>query len=68
MELTNLLGGHRRSEPKLLLRLKVFTMIMLISGLIGYLAILIIDVNRDAPIIVSSYANVDGVRPPSNKK
>ncbi|CAB5360068.1 unnamed protein product [Rhizophagus irregularis] len=65
MRLTNLLGGNRRSEPKHLLGLKIFTMIMLISGLTGYLAVLIVDVNQDAPIIITSYVNVDGVRAPN---
>lgn len=68
MRLTNLLGGNRRSEPKYLLGLKIFTMIVLISGLTGYLAVLIVDVNQDAPIIITSYVNVDGVRAPSNKE
>ncbi|CAG8676020.1 6337_t:CDS:2 [Rhizophagus irregularis] len=65
MRLTNLLGGNRRSEPKYLLGLKIFTMIVLISGLTGYLAVLIVDVNQDAPIIITSYVNVDGVRAPN---
>lgn len=43
-------------------------MIMLIACLTGYLAVLIIDVNQGASIIVTSYVNVDGVRPPSNKE
>lgn len=68
MKLTRLLGGRRRSEPKHLLRLKLFTMIMLIACLTGYLAVLIIDVNQVAPVIITSYVNVDGVRPPSNKE
>jgi hypothetical protein len=66
MELANLLGGQRRSEPKHILGLKIFTMIMLISGFTGYLTVLIIDVIQDAPIIITSYVNVDGVRPPGN--
>ncbi|GBB97460.1 hypothetical protein RclHR1_00030017 [Rhizophagus clarus] len=65
MDLSNFLGEHRHSEPKHLLGLKIFTMIILICGLTGYLAILIIDVNQDAPIIITSYDNVNGVRPPS---
>lgn len=68
MKLTSLLGGRRRSEPKHLLGIKLFTMIMLIACLTGYLAVLIIDVNQGASIIVTSYFNVDGVRPPSNKE
>ncbi|GES92293.1 galactose oxidase [Rhizophagus clarus] len=65
MDLSNFLGKHRRSEPKHLFGLKIFTMIILISSLAGYLAILIIGVNQDAPTIVTYYANVDGVRPPN---
>ncbi|PKY16278.1 hypothetical protein RhiirB3_428620 [Rhizophagus irregularis] len=65
MKLTSLLSGRRRSEPKHLLRIKLFTMIMLIACLTGYLAVLIIDVNQGASIIVTSYVNVDGVRPPN---
>ncbi|CAB4397306.1 unnamed protein product [Rhizophagus irregularis] len=65
MKLTSLLSGSRRSEPKHLLRIKLFTMIMLIACLTGYLAVLIIDVNQGASIIVTSYFNVDGVRPPN---
>ncbi|CAG8676022.1 6338_t:CDS:2 [Rhizophagus irregularis] len=65
MKLTSLLGGRRRSEPKHLLGIKLFTMIMLIACLTGYLAVLIIDVNQGASIIVTSYFNVDGVRPPN---
>ncbi|CAB4495227.1 hypothetical protein RhiirA5_412867 [Rhizophagus irregularis] len=65
MNLTELLNRQRRSEPTILLGLKIFTMIMLITCLTGYLTVVIIDVKQDAPIIKTSFIDVDGVPPPS---
>ncbi|CAB5391169.1 unnamed protein product [Rhizophagus irregularis] len=65
MNLTELLNRQRRSEPTVLLGLKIFTMIMLITCLTGYLTVVIIDVKQDAPIIKTSFVDVDGVPPPS---
>jgi hypothetical protein len=65
MNLTNLFHRQRRSEPIVLFGLKLFTMIMLIACLTGYLAVVIIDVKQDAPIIKTSFIDVDGVPPPS---
>ncbi|GBC04960.1 hypothetical protein RclHR1_05970017 [Rhizophagus clarus] len=65
MILTDLFLGQRRSEPKILLALKLFIMIILVACLIGYLAIIIIDIIYDAPIIVTSYENANAIRPPS---
>ncbi|RGB29336.1 hypothetical protein C1646_766733 [Rhizophagus diaphanus] len=65
MNLTELLNRQRRSEPTILLGLKIFTMIMLITCLTGYLVVVIIDVKQDAPIIKTSFIDVDGVPPPS---
>ena len=66
MNLTDLFRGYRRSEPRTLLVLKLFMMIILMACLTGYLAIVIIDVIQDAPIIRTSFINQDGIRPPSN--
>jgi hypothetical protein len=68
MNLTELLNRQRRSEPTILLGLKIFTMIMLITCLTGYLTVVIIDVKQDAPIIKTSFIDVDGVPPPSKEK
>ncbi|CAB4386960.1 unnamed protein product [Rhizophagus irregularis] len=65
MNLTELLNRQRRSEPTVLLGLKIFTMIMLITCLTGYLTVVIIDVKQDAPIIKTSFVDVDGVPPPN---
>ncbi|RIA90348.1 hypothetical protein C1645_823483 [Glomus cerebriforme] len=65
MNLVNLLQGHRRSESTFLLGLKLLIMIIILSGLTGYLAILIIEVKQDAPITITSFINVEGIRPPN---
>jgi hypothetical protein len=65
MNLIDLLHKHRRSEPTILLVLKLFTMIIFMACLTGYLVVVIIDVNQDTPIIKTSFINVDGVPPPS---
>ena len=65
MNLIDLLYRHRRSEPTILLGLKLFTMIILMACLTGYLVVVIIDVNQDAPNIKTSFTSVDAVPPPS---
>jgi hypothetical protein len=65
MNLAVLFRGHRRSEPTILLALKLLIMIILIACLTGYLAIVIIDIIQDAPIIRTSYF-YSPIRPPSN--
>ncbi|RIA84954.1 hypothetical protein C1645_741947 [Glomus cerebriforme] len=64
MNLADLFRKSRRSEPTILLALKIFTMIMLIASLTGYLIVVIIDVKQDASIIMTSFVNVDAIRPP----
>ncbi|GBC04953.1 hypothetical protein RclHR1_05970010 [Rhizophagus clarus] len=64
MNLADLFRGHRRSEPMTLLVLKLLIMIILIACLTGYLAIVIIDITQDAPIIRTSYME-SPIRPPS---
>src|SRR4051794_28832636 len=64
MILKSLFRDHRRSESKILLRLKWFTMLVLMGCLVGYTAIVIIDVNQDAPIIKTSFTNADAIRVP----
>ncbi|PKY49271.1 hypothetical protein RhiirA4_465184 [Rhizophagus irregularis] len=61
MNLIDLLYKHRRSEPTILLGLKLFTMIILMACLTGYLVVVIIDVKQDSPIIATSFINVDAV-------
>ena len=63
-----LLRGYRRSESKILLGLKLFTMIMLILCLTGYTAIVIMDVQQDAPAIQTSFIYPDTIRVPSKHK
>jgi hypothetical protein len=65
MNLTVLFRGHRRSEPTTLLVLKLLIMIILVACLTGYLAIVIIDIIQDAPIIRTSHFK-SPIRPPSN--
>ncbi|RIA99295.1 hypothetical protein C1645_800671 [Glomus cerebriforme] len=65
MNLAEFFRGYRRSEPTILYGLKLFMMIILIACLTGYLAIVIIDVNQDAPIIMSSFTNINTIRPPN---
>ncbi|CAB4495216.1 hypothetical protein RhiirA5_412878 [Rhizophagus irregularis] len=64
MNLIDLFRGHRRSEPTILLVLKLIIMIILVACLTGYLTIVIIDVIQDAPIIRTSYIK-STIRPPS---
>ncbi|GBC04955.1 hypothetical protein RclHR1_05970012 [Rhizophagus clarus] len=66
MNLADLFRGHRRSEPMTLLVLKLLIMIILISCLTGYLAIVMIDVIQDAPITRTSFVNFKNIRPPTN--
>ncbi|RGB23699.1 hypothetical protein C1646_774134 [Rhizophagus diaphanus] len=61
MNLIDLLYKHRRSEPTILLGLKLFTMIILMACLTSYLVVVIIDVKQDSPIIATSFTNVDAV-------
>ncbi|CAG8598639.1 8112_t:CDS:2 [Rhizophagus irregularis] len=65
MNLIDLLYKHRRSEPTILLGLKLFTMIILMACLTGYLVVVIIDVKQDSPIIATSFNNVDAVPLPA---
>ncbi|RIA80025.1 hypothetical protein C1645_839419 [Glomus cerebriforme] len=64
MNLTELISGYRRSEPTFIFVLKLVIMVMLIVCLTGYFAIMIIDVNQDAPIIMTSFVT-DAIRPPN---
>ncbi|RIA84945.1 hypothetical protein C1645_831519 [Glomus cerebriforme] len=64
MNLADLFRENRRSEPIILFGLKLFTMIILIACLTGYLVIVLIDVEQDAPIIRTSFVNVDAIHPP----
>lgn len=65
MNLVYLFRGYRRSEPTTLLVLKLFIMIILVACFTGYLAIVIIDVTQDVPIIRTSFVS-SPIRPPSN--
>jgi hypothetical protein len=66
MNLIDLLYRHRRSEPTILLGLKLFTMTILMTCLTGYLVVVIMDVKQDDGLIIkTSYINVDAVPPPS---
>ncbi|PKC67629.1 hypothetical protein RhiirA1_458175 [Rhizophagus irregularis] len=66
MNLIDLLYRHRRSEPTILLGLKLFTMTILMACLTGYLVVVIIDVKQDDGLIIkTSYINVDAVPPPT---
>ncbi|CAB4416563.1 unnamed protein product [Rhizophagus irregularis] len=66
MNLIDLLYRHRRSEPTILLGLKLFTMTILMTCLTGYLVVVIIDVKQDDGLIIkTSYINVDAVPPPT---
>ena len=66
MNFTDLFRGYRRSrEPVILSGLKLFTMILLIGCLVTYLALVIIDIRQDVPIIGTSFVNVDAIRAPS---
>ncbi|POG76549.1 hypothetical protein GLOIN_2v1768947 [Rhizophagus irregularis DAOM 181602=DAOM 197198] len=63
MNLVYLFRGYRRSEPTTLLVLKLFIMIILVACFTGYLAIVIIDVTQDVPIIRTSFVS-SPIRPP----
>ncbi|RIA90353.1 hypothetical protein C1645_823489 [Glomus cerebriforme] len=65
MNLANLFKGHGRSETTFLLGLKIFTMIMILACLTGYLAVIIIEIKQDVPVTVTSFVNVDAIRPPN---
>ncbi|CAG8598598.1 8110_t:CDS:2 [Rhizophagus irregularis] len=66
MNLIDLLYRHRRSEPTILLGLKLFTMTILMACLTGYLVVVIIDVKQDDGLIIkTSYINVDAIPPPT---
>jgi hypothetical protein len=69
MNLADLFRGYRHTEPKILLILKLIIMIIFIACLAGYLAVVIIDIRQDAPIIRTSFFDSDDthpIRPPSN--
>lgn len=69
MNLADLFRGYRYTEPRILLLLKLFMMIILVACLAGYLAIILIDIQQDAPIIRTSFHISDDnlpIRPPSN--
>ncbi|RIA80028.1 hypothetical protein C1645_839422 [Glomus cerebriforme] len=65
MNLTNLFRGYRHSEPTIILRMKIFAMIVLVACLTGYVVILINDVLRDEPVIKISYKYYASLRPPN---
>ncbi|CAB4495224.1 uncharacterized protein OCT59_010266 [Rhizophagus irregularis] len=68
MNLADLFRGYRHTEPRILLLLKLFMMIILVACLAGYLAIILIDIQQDAPIIRTSFHISDDnlpIRPPS---
>ncbi|RGB29339.1 hypothetical protein C1646_766736 [Rhizophagus diaphanus] len=68
MNLADLFRGYRHTEPRILLLLKLFIMIILVACLAGYLAIILIDIQKDGPIIRTSFHISDDnlpIRPPS---
>ncbi|RIA84959.1 hypothetical protein C1645_831534 [Glomus cerebriforme] len=65
MNFSEFFRGYRRSEPTILYGLKLFIMIILMICLTGYLAVIIIDVMQDSPIIRTSFVSVDAVHAPN---
>ena len=59
---------YRRSEPSILLGLKLITMVILIACLLGYLAYAVTIVRKDTPIIRTSFIEAEAIRAPSKYK
>ncbi|CAG8651398.1 10170_t:CDS:10 [Funneliformis caledonium] len=54
MRFNELFTRHRKTEPSSVILLRILIMILLISSLIGYFTILIIEVTNDDPIIADT--------------
>ncbi|CAG8473123.1 3958_t:CDS:2 [Funneliformis caledonium] len=64
MNFDDLLGKQRKSEPRVVLVMRVFALLIISSCLISYITILIIDVNDEIPAIKTSEVPVDSIAIP----
>ncbi|CAG8455008.1 2010_t:CDS:2 [Funneliformis mosseae] len=64
MNFDDLLGKQRKSEPRVVLLLRIFALLIISSCLISYITILIIDVNDEIPAIKTSEVPVDSIAIP----
>jgi|tagenome__1003787_1003787.scaffolds.fasta_scaffold19235452_2 hypothetical protein len=68
MHLADLFRGYRHSEPRVLFGIRIFTMIVLLAGLLGYLAFEVAFIRTDNPVIVTSYIEEESIPAPSKDK
>ncbi|CAG8547290.1 8114_t:CDS:2 [Funneliformis mosseae] len=64
MNLGDLLGNQRKSEPNVVLMMRLLTLLIIASCFILYIAMLIMDVNNELPMIITSEDPVDSLALP----